>query len=752
MPLRRFLLSSWAPMLGTAVAIIVILLRDDVAALAIVVFGAYLAVAVALPGVFVWRLLLRRYHSDDTTPPTWFEDLSLGTIVGFGIQLPVYLLGVWVGLPLLFLVLPVAVVVVTAATGFGRSVWTMPTGRLDVRAAWSLGAVVVYGLAWFATTTFSLRPLTLPLNQTPSVDETFHLALISDLMNRFPPQIPFLLGTPLDYHWFVHAQIATSEWVTQLDSTVMIRALMPATELTLTVLGLGAVALRLTGRPVAAVVAPALLVAGGFNLIGPHYASWLFSEAFMSKRFVSSPSQAYGFMMALPAIMMILEVLRPDRKPSRLTWVALTIALFSLSGAKATFMPIFLCGAIAVWVIHLLVHRTIDWTASALVGLLAVVTVFAQVVLFGGQSGALSLEPFNTVQTAVHSQGIPDSVAAEVAMTVTLLLGWLLYGVGAFGLRAQARWRDPRALWMFFAIPVGVAVALMFFRSGLSQMWFQRSVAELVVLLSAWGLSSLLPNPLTKQVALAMSGMAAAAGLGAFVIASFLEAGRRNELVATFDTLVYTAIAPFVIVTAFFVVRAVLARVGASRPRLGPVILLALLLGLGSSHVYSLGYDTLTQRPGPHLTPHNLFSPGGIEAARYIARHGSADDVVATNVHCLKPDARRCDNRNFWVSAYTERRIVVEGWGYTAGTNEDSIAGARSAFVPIPDKLRLAINDAAFKHPSPQTVGRLVDTYDVTWLFVSKKYSADARGLNGLTNILAKKFHNRHYAVFKVLK
>ena len=35
------------------------------------------------------------------------------------------------------------------------------------------------------------------------------------------------------------------------------------------VLGLGAVALRLTRRPVAAVLAPALLLGGAYHLLGP---------------------------------------------------------------------------------------------------------------------------------------------------------------------------------------------------------------------------------------------------------------------------------------------------------------------------------------------------------------------------------------------------------------------------------------------------------------------------------------------------
>ncbi|MEP6666277.1 MAG: hypothetical protein ABJA81_07515 [Nocardioidaceae bacterium] len=750
MPLRRLMTSSWPAMVATAVGIIAILLTYDVRALDLVQFTFYLAIAVALPGVFTWRLLLQKFHTKDEDRPTWFEDLSFGTILGFGIQLPLYLLGVWIDLPLLFWILPVVALVVSA-TRLGRSIWALPTNRLDPRASWALGAIILYGLYWLARNTFTMRPLSLPANQTPSVDETFHQALIAEAAHRFPPQIPFLLHTRLDYHWFGHAQIATSDHATGISSVVMLRELMPAVALALTVLGLGAVALRLTGRPIAAVIAPGLLVAGAFNLIGPHYESWVFTEPYMSKRFISSPSQSYGIMMSLPALMLILEVLRPDRKARRLTWTTLAITLLALSGSKATFMPIFLCGAVAVWIFQLLVRRKIDWTVAALVVLLAAVTAFAQIVLFGGQGGGMSLDPFATVRAALVNEEIAVTPMSRVVMLLTLLVSWLLYGVGALGLASQGRWRDPRAIWMLVCIPAGIAVAFVFFRSGLSQLWFQRTVAELVVLMSAWGMAGLLPNPLTKRHAAVFGGVAAAAGLGVFVISSYLESGRDVVRQATYHTLIYTVLAPAVIVAVYLGVRFVTKARG-SRPRPGPAILLSFLLGLGLSHVYALGYDALTGRHTPHPSHTPLFAAGGVDAAEYVAHHSSDDDIVATNVHCLQPDAKRCDNRNFWVSAYTERRVLIEGWGYTAATNKNFVAGTRNSYIPPPDPTLLKTNDAAFKQPSEQTVQKLVDTYDVSWLFVSKDYAADVPGLMALDSILTKKFDNSHYVVFKIKK
>ncbi len=335
MPLRRVLSTSWAPVIVTALFTIALLLRYDVGVLDVVVYAVYFALGISLPGVLAWRMLLAHLHTDepdldeadpgegagaedevgededeDRPGPTWFEDLSLGTIFGFGLQLPFYLLGVAIGVPLLVVILPVAAIAVSF-TALGRRTWSLPTGSVDVRAAWAMSITMIYGLAWLGRNVFSRRPLDLPLNKPPSIDETFHQALVSELANRFPPRIPFLIDTPLDYHWFVHAQIAAADHSTGVDSITMLREVMPAVSLILSVAGLGAVALRLTRRPLAAAVAPALLVMGVYQLMGPHYDTWQFLEPFMSRRFVWSPSQSYGVVMSTPALMLILEVLRP---------------------------------------------------------------------------------------------------------------------------------------------------------------------------------------------------------------------------------------------------------------------------------------------------------------------------------------------------------------------------------------------------------------------------------------------------------
>ena len=85
------------------------------------------------------------------------------------------------------------------------------------------------------------------------------------------------------------------------------------------------------------------------------------------------------------------------------------------------------------------------------------------------------------------------------------------------------------------------------------------------------------------------------------------------------------------------------------------------------------------------------------------------DDLVATNLHCRSPLASPCDPRNFWISGYSERHILVEGWAYTGMTLQQ--------VTPFWDPLLLAANDAAFTDPSEATIAKLRDEYGVRWLF-----------------------------------
>jgi hypothetical protein len=566
-------------------------------------------------------------------------------------------------------------------------------------------------------------------------------------MHRLPPQVPNLAGVGLNYSWFADAQLAATRWSAHLDSRVLLRAVFPVVVVALTVFGVGAVALHISGRPLAAAVAPALMVAGGFNLTGLHYER-AFLQPYMTPSLVVSPAETYGSLMALPAIMLVCDLLRPRRRQVKLTWVTAALALLALSGSAAWYLPVFLCGAVGAWLVHLLVNRRASAGVSRLVGLLAFIVVFALLLHLGLRFPGLTFDPLGTVRAALRGEQIAGTAGPLAAMTLTMLVGWLLYGVGVVALARHGRWRDPRVLWMAMSVVAGTGAALLVTGPDYSQLWFQRFTATLVVLLSAWGVSTLLPDPLSRRSGAQLLGLAAAAGVGAFAATGLLQrAGNGGAGHATYPELLSTAAAPLVALVVFLVLRLRLRRPD-SQP--GFAVLLSFLLGLGLMHVFSLGYDVVSGYRVHARKPPPMYASGGFPAAKYVAQHAAPYDVVATNVHCALPRAPRCDNRSFWVSAYTQRRIVIEGWGDSAPTAADVQRVSAGRFLPSPYPRRLRLNNAAFQHPTAANLERLVTAYDVRWLFVDRQYPADVARLSAQTGLLTDVYRNPNYVVYKV--
>jgi len=129
-----------------------------------------------------------------------------------------------------------------------------------------------------------------------------------------------------------------------------------------------------------------------------------------------------------------------------------------------------------------------------------------------------------------------------------------------------------------------------------------------------------------------------------------------------------------------------------------------------------------------------------VEAARWVRDHSAPGDVLATNVHCLvsRPDGY-CDPRSFWLSAYAERRVLVEGWAFAPRVSE---TGDWRFWDP--DRLRR--NDLAFSAPTPEGLAYLRDR-GVRWLVVDRAVSPESPGLAALA---ARRYDDGRLAVYAI--
>jgi hypothetical protein len=425
----------------------------------------------------------------------------------------------------------------------------------------------------------------------------------------------------------------------------------------------------------------------------------------------------------------------------------IALLLAATIGGKATFLPLLLGGLGLAGLISLIVRRRIDRpliiaSAFAVAGI-----AYAQLVLFGGSSQGMSIEPFAIIDVAAanYMNGPPPWFLTLTFLLV--LLGWTARAVGVVGILARRdRWRDPVAAMLIGMVVAALTVAFTFGQSGGGQMYFARSATPFIAVLSAWGAALLLPSGrATRRMAFVLLGFAAAGMalstavvvLGDPLVPTVARLGDRRA-VAIALVLPYLPIlgAIAALALALFLLRrryAVLRGVSA-------VLVFAFVFGLGASRLIPAVRDPLRYYASHggmvYMGSDGLgrtIAPGGVVVARWLRAHSDPDDLVATNVHCRFEFEGQCDHRHFWISAFAERHVLVESWNYTAGANAriKSFDGAWY-YLPYWKPEVLADNDRVFSDPTPANVRRLRERYGVRWLFVDERYETPAPGLGAV--------------------
>jgi hypothetical protein len=141
-----------------------------------------------------------------------------------------------------------------------------------------------------------------------------------------------------------------------------------------------------------------------------------------------------------------------------------------------------------------------------------------------------------------------------------------------------------------------------------------------------------------------------------------------------------------------------------------------------------------------------MIGAHGLDAAAWLQRHSATDDLLATNAHRQHPGAH--DNRGFWIAAFTQRHVLVQGWGYAPPVLAES-ARRRASSIDLPywDPALLATNDAAFRRPSSATVDRLRAQHGVRWLFLDDRFAGRPRELAQVADL---RYHRGDYWIYEL--
>ncbi|QNE18724.1 hypothetical protein F1D05_13400 [Kribbella qitaiheensis] len=214
----------------------------DTAWRAVLLFSLYLGAGIVMPGMLIWRR--SRGNVDG-----FAADFAFGTGIGLALSILTYIPGRAIGLPLLPLVVPAATLVAFVAVPVLRTNWLTKGAPMPAWWAWSIAAATVLGLWVITRNGLAIEPIAFPDAAFQYSDMSYQLALAGELKNHLPGEIPYVIGQSLNYHWFLHAEVAATSWQTGIEMDVLLRRLFPMLCALLPILSVAALATKLAKRP-----------------------------------------------------------------------------------------------------------------------------------------------------------------------------------------------------------------------------------------------------------------------------------------------------------------------------------------------------------------------------------------------------------------------------------------------------------------------------------------------------------------------
>lgn len=529
------------------------------------------------------------------------------------------------------------------------------------------------------------------------VDLPFQIALVGEVSSRVPNEFPWV-GEPLSYPWLFHS--AMGVWASATGATaaeVVLQAwpilyvgLIPAT---ISIAGWHLTRSKAVafGAPIVFVLAHGLVFATGLSQLHP--------------LFQISPTRDFAHLFVLLAVLSLKKIFgRGPLEPFNSWWFAsLCISSFVAAGAKSSSFPLLLGGVLSATCALVLLRQFRRNDLGVVVGFVVASTAgFLLVVPVRGSNDAVVIDPLTFLGVDT-----PTRVAASLAVVGILLLAivgvWFMIGRGNEG-----EWVTASLIaGVCLAGLVGVAILG---HPGLSQLYFWQGAQPLFVIALMWAGSTFYRD----------HGWAAIVGL----LAVFF-AGQVLWTISQKPWLVAGAVVFCSTIVSLCLYRK---KVGQREARDGRII--AILAVAASAAFVSQGAQLIqipagfgggmTSGPGDSAAIHS----SQLEAFDYIRTNSDPADRIISNKHCLGGSLQKndCNGRWFAASAFSERRVQVEGWAYTPKGNDISW---------IEDDIEF--NDDFITEPSSSGQQALIDN-GIVYVYIDKRkpYSTNLSNFSSL--------------------
>lgn len=673
-----------------------------------------IALTQVLPGAMVWRLIRDR-------DGWWLEDVTAGFAIGVGLAVAAQAAaGAWAW-PWLVWAVPASVVAVLALVPSWRSrIATARTAALPSWIWWALGAVALLGLPDLVRT-FRRLPVSLDgFGAAIYPDALFQVALSGQLLHRGPDSWPMIQGEQLSYPWFTHAWVAQVSATSGLPLDQTLYRLLPILSPLLAVGAVAALALRLRARPWVAVLAAALTLAGGTANV--------FDVPAIGAA-LNSMSPTLNLSVPLLLTMVALLAQRWSGRAATGSWVWVLLLGVLATGTKGSTTPLLIAGCALALVAMWALRRRELLRPIALDGAMLVVSMlFTLKVLLRGSANGLKLNPAGAAEatltgTVLREPSTLTSTAVIMVVTVIFLLARAATGLVCLLRPGTEHGRRDPMIWLLLGASVaGIGAVLTMIQPGRSQAYFLINGYPLAAVLSALGAGVLLDH-------LGPSARLRAAAVGATLVSGLaLLVGPTALLRPVRPTHLPEMAAYLGCAVAILVVSAALLHLLLPRrlPRRG-VVLVGLLAMTGTATgVASAAMAWNLRAPTPLARVLNVHDRGVektyvsadmVRAGRFVRGHAGRDDVVMTDRHCTQErrQGKPCESRWFTYTAYGERQMLLEGWGYSPTIGEMYPGARTSMTAPFWDPALLRLNDDFYTRPTADAQRRLWDR-GVRWI------------------------------------
>jgi hypothetical protein len=466
-------------------------------------------------------------------------------------------------------------------------------------------------------------------------DVTFHVSLASEVAVRSPQVFPWAVDSNLSYPWLFHS--AMGVWASGAGTTAA-EAVMVAWPLLFAVLVpalLAFITLQITGSTVAGAVAPLLFVFARGLLFLPQTLTQV-------PMLQISPTRDFATLVALLSLLSLVHLLRSigtlGGSVGGWWWLLLALTGFVSTGAKASEFPVLL-GGLLLSLLVIVVVRKFRAAHLAVLATFLVAGVVANLLVLPdlGASQGLAFGPLTF---------LPPATPLRMLLSL-VIVAFLVAAVVAMGLVIG---RAPGGGWIVSALLSGTLLAgilglAAFTHSGYSQLYFWQAAQPVLAVGLAWAVAILVPRQISRVIipiagvfvgstilsSLTQNPLVVAGGVGALALAGALVLGRGRQTV------------------------------------IGVVVATALLAQAGQGVGVPPGVAGGTASTAEDSTALDASQLG---AFAFIRDNSTPDEIVLTNKHCRTGSVgASCDPRWFALSAFSERRVLVEGWGYIKAGN-----------------------------------------------------------------------------------